>query len=257
MKTTKNTILITGGSAGIGFEIAKSLSEQGNYIIIVGRDQARLDMAKASLKNVTAIKADVSKAEELTMLVESVKKNFPKLNIVINNAGRAIVYHLNDEGHDSVANAEDEMLTNYLAVVNLNQQLLPLLKQQAESAIVNVSSVVAYVPGINLPTYAASKAALHSYTTSLRLSLLGTNVKVFELMPPLVDTEFSKEIGGHNGIKPQVVAEGLLEALKNNDFEIRVGDTAKIYELFLSSPSEALNVLNGLRREWIENSKIE
>lgn len=89
----------------------------------------------------------------------------------------------------------------------------------------------------------------------MRLSLENTNVKVFELLPPLVDTEFSKEIGGHNGIKPHVVADNLLEALKNDDFEIRVGDTAKMYELFLSSPSEALNVLNGLRKEWIATAQ--
>lgn len=159
MKTTKNTILITGGSAGIGLEIAKLLSEQGNNVIIVGRDQARLDAAKTNLKNVTAIKADVSKPEEVTRLVENVKKYFPELNMVINNAGRAIVYNLNDEAQNTLANAEDEMITNYFAIVNLNQQLLPLLKQQVESAIVNVSSIVAYVPGITLPTYAASKAA--------------------------------------------------------------------------------------------------
>jgi len=255
MKTTKNTILITGGSAGIGFETAKLLSEQGNKVIIVGRNQERLDQAKAKLNSVTAIKADVSNAEDLTQLVDQINRDFPELNIVINNAGRAIVYNLSDDAQDAFANAEDEMLTNYLSIIKLNQKLLPLLKKQEEAAIVNVSSVVAYVPGVNLPTYAASKAALHSYTTSLRLSLEHTPVKVFELMPPLVDTEFSFEIGGHNGIHPSVVANGLLNALRNNEFEIRVGDTAKIYELFLSSPTEALNVMNGLRKAWKESAQ--
>ncbi|KQB99781.1 SDR family oxidoreductase [Pedobacter sp. Hv1] len=254
MKTTNNTILITGGSAGIGFETAKLLSEQGNQVIIVGRDQTRLDEAKAKLGQVTAIKADVSKAEEVTELVTTLKADFPELNIVINNAGRALLYNLADENEDAFANAADEMLTNYLSIIRLNQQLLPLLKKQATAAIVNVSSIVAYVPGITLPTYAASKAAVHSYTTSLRLSLENTSVKVFELMPPLVDTEFSAGIGGHNGIKPAVVAQELLTALENNDFEIRVGDTAKMYELFLSSPTDALNVMNAKRAEWIEST---
>jgi uncharacterized oxidoreductase len=253
MKTTKNTILITGGSAGIGFETAKLLSEQGNNVIIIGRDQYRLDEAKAKLTNVTAIKADVSKAEDVRELVSTISRLYPELNIVINNAGRALVYNLADNSQDAFANAEDEMLTNYLAIVRLNQQLLPLLKQQEEAAIVNVSSVVAYVPGITLPTYAASKAAVHSYTTSLRLSLEHTSVKVFELFPPLVNTEFSKEIGGHNGIEPIQVAEELLEGLKNDEFEIRVGDTAKIYDLFLSSPADALNVMNANRAAWIES----
>ncbi|WP_316771408.1 SDR family oxidoreductase [Pedobacter frigiditerrae] len=253
MKTTKNTILITGGSAGIGFETAKLLSEQGNNVIIIGRDQNRLDDAKAKLNNVTAIKADVSKAEDVKELVATISRLYPELNIVINNAGRALLYNLADESQDAFANAEDEMLTNYLSIIRLNQQLLPLLKQQEEAAIVNVSSVVAYVPGITLPTYAASKAAVHSYTTSLRLSLENTSVKVFELFPPLVNTEFSKEIGGHNGIEPLQVAEELLEGLKNDEFEIRVGDTAKIYDLFLSSPADALNVINANRAAWIES----
>ncbi|TCC87995.1 SDR family NAD(P)-dependent oxidoreductase [Pedobacter frigiditerrae] len=253
MKTTKNTILITGGSAGIGFETAKLLSEQGNNVIIIGRDQNRLDEAKAKLNNVTAIKADVSKAEDVKELVATIARLYPELNVVINNAGRALLYNLADESQNAYSNAEDEMLTNYLSIIRLNQQLLPLLKHQKEAAIVNVSSIVAYVPGITLPTYAASKAAVHSYTTSLRLSLENTSVKVFELFPPLVNTEFSAAIGGHNGIEPLQVAEELLEGLKNDEFEIRVGDTAKIYDLFRSSPVDALNVMNANRAAWIES----
>lgn len=254
MKTTNNTILITGGSAGIGFETAKLLSEQGNKVIITGRDQARLDWAQSQLSGVAAIRADVSKADEVKQLVATLKSDFPTLNIVINNAGRALLYNLADESQDAFVNAEDEMLTNYLSIIRLNQELLPQLKQQSAAAIVNVSSIVAYVPGITLPTYAASKAAVHSYTTSLRLSLAHTSVKVFELMPPLVDTEFSAGIGGHNGIKPSVVAEELLTALANDDFEIRVGDTANMYALFLSSPADALEVMNAKRAEWVENA---
>ncbi len=249
MKTTKNTILITGGSAGIGFETAKLLSEQGNHVIIIGRDQARLDAAKAKLTNVTAIKADVSDATAVKELVAKLEKLFPALNVVINNAGKAAVHDLNATGIDAYAIAADEMLTNYLAIVRLNEQLLPLLKQQNEAAVVNVSSVVAYVPAISLPTYSASKAALHSYTKSLRLSLANTNVKVFELMPPLVDTALSAAIGGHNGIHPSVVAQDLLTAFENNDYEIRVGDTAKMYDFYLSSPADALAAMNNTNTE--------
>jgi uncharacterized oxidoreductase len=253
MKTTNNTILITGGSAGIGFETAKLLSEQGNHVIILGRDENRLAAAKAKLTNVTAIQADVSNADDVKRLVATIKQDFPNLNVLINNAGRAAVYNLADQSKDAFSIAEEEMLTNYLSIVRLNQELLPVLLKQEAAAIVNVSSVVAYVPGATLPTYGASKAALHSYTTSLRLSLENTAVKVFELMPPLVDTELSAEIGGHNGIHPSQVANEFLEAFANNDFEIRVGDTAKIYELFLSSPADALNVMNANRAAWIES----
>jgi len=252
MKTSKNTVLLIGGTAGIGLEIAKQLTALDNHVIITGRNQERLNAAAASLPNVTAVVSDVSKADDVDLLVEKIKSEFPELNMVINNAGRALLYNLADPNQDTFTNAADEMLTNYLSIVRINQKLLPVLKQQETSAIVNVSSIVAYVPGITLPTYAASKAALHSYSTSLRLSLEETAVKVFELMPPLVDTEFSKEIGGHNGIKPSVVADELLAALANDEYEIRVGDTAKIYELFRQSPVDALNVMNANRKAWID-----
>lgn len=253
MKTTNNTILITGGSAGIGFETAKLLSEQGNHVIILGRDENRLAEAKAKLTNVTAIKADVSDANDLKRVVDTIKQDFPNLNVLINNAGRAEAYHLADQSKNTFDIAAEEMLTNYLSIIKLSQDLLPVLLKQEAAAIVNVSSVVAYVPGITLPTYGASKAALHSYTTSLRLSLENTAVKVFELMPPLVNTQLSAAIGGHNGIHPSQVATEFLEAFANDDFEIRVGDTAKIYELFLSSPADALNVMNANRAAWVES----
>jgi uncharacterized oxidoreductase len=134
-----------------------------------------------------------------------------------------------------------------LAIVNLTEKLLPLLKAQKEAAIVNVSSIVVFAPGASLPTYAASKAALHSYTRSLGYALKDTGVKVFELMPPLVDTELSKEIGGHNGIPPLQVAEELLAGLTNDVAEIHVGGTADMYKLYLSSPEKALIALNSGR----------
>lgn len=246
MKTTNNTILITGGSAGIGFETAKLLSEKGNKVIIVGRDSERLANAAKLLHGVTAIQADISDKESVANLVSTLKTQFPELNVLINNAGVASVLNLNDESKDALQIAEQEMLTNYFAIVNLNQQLLPVLKRQAESAIVNVSSVVSFAPALSLPTYSASKAALHSYTIALRASLQDTSVKVFELMPPLVDTELSKEIGGQNGIKPIVVAQNLIEALEQDVYEVHVGDTAKIYGLFLSSPAAAFHTLNGI-----------
>ena len=239
MKTTNNTVLISGGSAGIGLEIAKLFSANGNKVIITGRDKKRLDKALSQLPNATGIVSDVSKKEDTEALVTTLKNDFPDLNIVINNAGRAILYDIaHSEG--AFENAEDEMLTNFLSVIRLNEKLLPLLKTKEEAAIVNVSSIVAFVPG-SLPTYSASKAALHSYTQSLRIALSReSQVKVFELMPPLVDTEFSEMINGHNGISPGVVAQEFINALENDVYEIRVGRTQDIYNLYLKSPEEAL-----------------
>ncbi|MCW3086269.1 MAG: short-chain dehydrogenase [Bacteroidetes bacterium] len=246
MKTTsKNTILITGGSAGIGFETAKAFSEKGNTVIITGRDPERLKNAAAKLKNVTAIACDVSKDSEVRELVKRLNTEFPQLNMVVNNAGRALFYNLAEENINGFEKAGEEMLTNYLSIIRLNELLLPLLKKQKEAAIVNVSSVVAFVPSAHLATYAGSKAALHSYSLSLRIALAkDTAIKVFELMPPLVNTDFSQEIGGANGIAPSVVAEALLNAIDNNEYEIRVGNTENVYKAFLASPEGALKMMN-------------
>jgi uncharacterized oxidoreductase len=243
MKTTNNTILISGGSAGIGLEIARLFSALGNQVIITGRDRARLDQALSQLKNATGIVSDVSKPSDVAALAATLERDFPGLNMVINNAGRAILYDL-AQSDGAFEMAEEEMLTNYLSVIRLNEKLLPLLKTQNEAAIVNVSSLVAFVPG-SLATYSASKAALHSYTQSLRIALnRSSKVKVFELMPPLVDTEFSAMINGRNGIAPSVVAQDFIKAFENDTYEIRVGRTQYIYELYLRSPAEALKAMH-------------
>jgi uncharacterized oxidoreductase len=245
MKTQNNTILITGGSAGIGFEMAKLFSQKGNKVIITGRNAERLSKAASQLENVSTIVSDVSNSEDTEQLVAIVKKDFPELNIIINNAGLAYVYHLTDSDSNIFEKAQEEMLTNYLSIVRLNEKLLPILKQNENSAIVNVSSILAFSPALSVPSYANSKAALHSYSQILRFTLAkSTNVKVFELMPPLVDTDFSSEIGGNNGIKPNVVAERLLEGLEKDEYEIRVGFTSDFYQLYLSSPEKALEALN-------------
>jgi uncharacterized oxidoreductase len=248
MKSSNNTILITGGSAGIGFAVAKLFTNKGNRVIITGRNEQRLKAAVAQLPGATAIAGDVSDPADATRLVEILRRDHPELNIVINNAGKAYVYDLVAEGADVAGKAGEEMLTNYISVLRLNELLLPLLKKQPEAAIVNVTSIVAFVPGASLATYSASKAALRSYTLSLRHKLAqSSDVKVFELMPPLVNTEFSAEIGGHNGIAPSVVAEALATAFENDEYEIRVGQTEDMYRLSLSSPEQAFQALNAER----------
>lgn len=247
MKTTGNTVLITGGSAGIGLEIARALIEQGNEVIITGRNEERLKQAAGQLGQVTTIVNDIAKEADLLALVQRVEKDFPQLNIVINNAGHAYAYPLNDKAN-AAAKAKAEMQTNYFSVLDLNERLLPLLSRQPEAAIVNVSSIVAFVPGSNIPTYSDTKAALHSYTQSLRFTLAQTsNIKVFDLMPPLVNTEFSKEIGGERGIPPQAVASAFMEALAGDRYEIRVGDTEQLYQLFHADPEAAFTTMNAPR----------
>ena len=247
MNITNKIILVTGGGSGIGFEIAKLLSQKGNKVIITGRNEAKLQKAAAQLNNVSFIVADVTSEADIDNLVDKINNEYGGLDILINNAGQANVYNLG-EAVNAYDKASAEMETNYLSIVRLAEKLLPALKKSKEAAIVNVSSIVAFVPGVNLPTYAASKAALHSYTRALRHTIAKkTGIKIFELMPPLVDTELSVKIGGENGIPPLEVAEGLIKGFENDEYELHIGNTADMYKLYLQSPQEALIALNKRR----------
>lgn len=229
----------------MGLEMARLFVANGNKVIITGRDETRLKAAASQLENVTAIVSDVANDSDVNALVKRVTNDFPELNVLINNAGRAFAYNLSG-GAGAYEKAENEMMTNYLSVIRLTEKLLPLLEKQAVSAVINVSSITAYAPNAYISTYSATKAALHSYTQSLRLALANTSVKVFELMPPLVNTDFSSEIGGENGIAPSVVAEDVLNAMTNDRFEIRTGATEDIYQLSLSDPEMAFKAMNGM-----------
>jgi uncharacterized oxidoreductase len=242
MNINNKTVLITGGGSGIGLEIAKLLNAN-NKVIITGRNADKLQKAAAGLSNITTIASDITNADAVKKLIATINADFGGLDILINNAGNAYAYKL-DANANAAEKAADEFNTNFFAVLNLTEQLLPTLTASPEAAVVNVTSIVALTPGINLPTYSASKAALHSYTQTLRSALKDTSVKVFELMPPLVNTDFSKEIGGENGIPPIQVAQDLINAFEKNEYEIHVGATADIYALTLKGGNEAFNALN-------------
>lgn len=221
MKTNGNTILITGGSAGIGFELAKQFSQLGNKVLITGRNEEKLKQAANQLENVVPISGDVTSSESTDQLVAKIKEQYPELNMVINNAGYADVYQL-DANANAAAKASREMETNYLSIVSLTEKLLPTLLQNENASVVNVTSIVAYYPQKMLPTYTASKAALKAYTDVLRQTF-EDRLNVFELIPPLVNTDFSKEIGGENGIPPKEVADELVSALEKNQWLVPVG----------------------------------
>lgn len=241
MNITNKTVLVTGGGSGIGLAIAKLLSEKNNKVIITGRTAAKLQKAAEGLVNVSTIVADVTNAADVERLVATINADFGGLDILINNAGHAYQYNL-AAGANAATKAADEFNTNFFSILNLTEQLLPALTASAAGAIVNVSSILAFTPRHTLPTYSASKAALHSYTQALRFELAKTtNVKVFELMPPLVNTDFSKDIGGENGIPPSAVAEDLVNAFESNHYEIHVGNTAHIAAL---SQVDAFNAIN-------------
>lgn len=232
MKTTGNTIFISGGSAGIGLAIAKKFNAAGNKIIINGRDEARLQNALKVLDNAVAIQGDLSLQADRISIAKQLKSNHPDVNIIINNAGAAFMNDLSDNNNNPAEKAYQEINTNYISIIDFTALTLPLLLQQKEAAIVNVSSIAVFRSNKYLPTYSASKAALHSYTQGLRDTFSeNESLNVYELYPPLVNTEFSAEIGGANGIPPSEVADELFAALAKNQFEVPVGDAKKIHAL--------------------------
>lgn len=245
MKLTNKTILITGGGSGIGYETAKLLSQKGNKIIIIGRTADKLNQAAASIGNTIAIPCDITNEREVDQLISTIATEHPELSVLINNAGKAFVY-THSETADAESKARQEMETNYFSLVRLTEKLLPQLKRQPEAAIVNVTSIVALSPVTVIPTYSDSKAAVHSYTLSLRHTLSKeTNIKVFELLPPTVNTAFSKEIGGEeHGMPASEVADGLIQGIETEQYEIGVGLTIGFLNNFFSTEEQAFQAIN-------------
>ncbi len=166
MKLTNNTILITGGGSGIGYELTKQLTALGNTILITGRNQAHMDRAKAAFPKIHTFRSDVSDPKAIATLYEQVTEQFPELNILINNAG--IMREINI--HDKAVSLEDitrEIEINLSGPIRMVKQFLPHLKTKSQAAVMNVSSGLAFVPLPISPVYCATKAGLHSFTESL------------------------------------------------------------------------------------------
>jgi uncharacterized oxidoreductase len=188
MRTTGNTILVTGGSSGIGQALAEVFHKLGNQVIISGRRKELLERITAANPGMKSIVQDVRGALQVAQFARQLTAQFPSLNVLINNAGIMQAEDLTAAAIDLSA-AEATIETNLLAPIRLTAALLPGLRRQPDSTIINVSSGLAFVPLAMTPTYAASKAALHSYTQSLRFQLRGTRVQVIELIPPAVATD--------------------------------------------------------------------
>ena len=231
MKLTNNTILITGGSSGIGYELTKQLTARGNTILITGRDQSKMERAKAASPKIHIFRSDVSDPKAIATLYEQVTKQFPDLNILINNAG--IMREINV--HDKAGSLEDitrEIEINLSGPIRMVKQFLPHLKTKSEAAIMNVSSGLAFVPLPISPVYCATKAGLHSFTESLRVQLKNTKVKVFELAPPATQTELlddfnSEDMKGVSIMKVEDMVNVAVKGMQADRFEIRPGQAIR------------------------------
>ncbi|TXD42547.1 SDR family NAD(P)-dependent oxidoreductase [Xanthomonas campestris] len=208
MKTTGNTILITGATSGIGLGLALRLQQAGNTVIVSGRQKALLDQITAEHPGLEAIELDVADAEAIVKASQLVAARYPALNVVINNAG--IMPADNVLTPASLKAAEDAVAINLLGTIRMSYAFLPQLVRNTDSVLINVSSALAFVPFPIAMTYSATKAAVHSFTESLRVQLAETSVQVIEFAPPGVRT---KLFGQGNDEHAMPLDEFLDEAL--------------------------------------------
>jgi uncharacterized oxidoreductase len=228
---TGNTILITGGTSGIGFELAQQLSKLGNKIIVTGRDAAKLKRAKEKLSNLEIIQSDVSDTKEIEALFAKIKKDFPTTNILINNAG--IMHQQNLHEHADINTLTQEIDVNLHGPIRMISLFIPHLKTKPEAAIMNVTSGLAFVPLPMSPIYCSTKAALHSFTLSLRVQLKKSNVKVFELAPPATQTELlgkmdKEDMKGVSIMKVEDMVAAAVKGMQNDQWEIRPGQANQL-----------------------------
>jgi uncharacterized oxidoreductase len=191
MKLSGNTILITGGGSGIGLALAREFHLRGNTVIIAGRRKAALDAATAAHPGMHSIVLDTADPASIAIAVSKLTKDYPALNAVLNNAG---IMRPEDVKKAETTDADAIVATNLLGPIRLTAALLPHFLKQPSATILNVSSGLAFVPLAFTPTYCATKAAIHSYTQSLRYQLRDTAIKVLEIIPPWVATELMGEV---------------------------------------------------------------
>lgn len=225
MNLTGNTILITGGTKGIGFELAKRFLDLNNKVIICGRSEENLAKAKDLLPEIELIKCDVSNLDDREKLIRKIKNQYKELNVLINNAGIQRDVDFNSEEDDLFG--LDEISINLEAPIYLTKALIPLLKTNKNSTLINVTSGLAFTPLAKMPIYCATKAAMHSLTVNLRHQLKD-NIEVIEIIPPAVDTELNpegrekrlKESGFKCNLQVDVYVDEVMKGLKIKALEI-------------------------------------
>jgi len=247
MKTAGNTILITGGGSGIGRGLAEAFHALGNHVIVAGRRKAALDETTAANPGMTSLTLDIQDPADIRSFAAKVATRYPALNVLINNAGIMRAEKLQAQ-QDDLADAEVIIATNLLGPIRLTAALLPLLQKQPRSAIMNVSSGLAFVPMAQTPTYCATKAAIHSYTQSLRHQLRASTTEVLELVPPYVATDLMDGSSDPRAMQLDKFIAEVMEILKTQLTAVEICVERVKPIRFAAESGQYDSVFNGLNR---------
>ena len=232
MKLSNRTVLVTGGTGGIGLGIAEAFHRSKSRVIVCGRNREKLSTVKEKFPDITALPCDVGDARQRKKLAAEVLRRFPDLDILVNNAGIQRYIDLK-KGYDELKSGEDEIAINFVSTVELTALFIGHLMKRPSAAVINVSSGLGFMPMLNTPVYSATKAAIHTYSLVLRQQLKDTSVKVIEIVPPMVDTDLNKEgrDGAHlkfRGISLSEYIPTVIKGLENDADMIFHGDGEKI-----------------------------
>ncbi len=192
MKLSDRTVLVTGGTGGIGLGIAGAFYQCGSRVIVCGRNRERLSAVEKKFPGITALSCGVGNGSQRNHLAAEVIRRFPELDILVNNAGIQRYVDLK-KGYDELKSGEDEIAINFVSVVELTALFIGHLMSRPSATIINVSSGLGFMPMLDTPVYSATKAAVHTYTLVLRQQLKDTSVRVIEIVPPMVDTGLNKK----------------------------------------------------------------
>lgn len=227
MNLASNTILITGGGSGIGLALATRLQQAGSEVIICGRRADKLREVQEQHPGLHTYVCDVAQAAERVALVEWVQQHFPRLNVLINNAGIQNRFQLPVDEADWESRRQ-EIVINFEAPVHLSALLVPHLRQQPQATIINVTSGLSFAPMAMAPIYSATKAALHSFTLSLRHQLAPIGIQVLEIVPPAVNTDLGG-VGLHTfGVPVDAFADSVLARLAAGEQEVGYGTSEEV-----------------------------
>ncbi|MCH1627791.1 SDR family oxidoreductase [Ferdinandcohnia quinoae] len=239
MRTSGHTVLITGGASGIGLALTQQFLNNENQVIVVGRNECKLSEVSQRHPNVKVFACDISKDDEVDVLVSELTEKHPNLNVIVNNAGIQHNYSfLDNVSENTVGKVKNEIDINLVAPILLTTKLLPLLYKHDQAAIVNVSSGLGLIPKKSAPVYCATKAGLHLFSKSLRYQLEQSPIKVFEIIPALVDTEMTKG-RGRGKISPEALAEEFWKAFRRDQEEVAIGKVKLLKWICRLAPSYA------------------